>query len=637
MFLDYKQPWTYLNPLVLFLFLQNIVFSALLSAQCPSAVSSYPFKEDFESSDGGWTAGGNFSDWEWGEPSKPIIRQANSGNRCWITGGLSKTRYNNNENSFLVSPCFDLSGLAVPYLSFYFFCETERNFDGAAMEYSTDNGLSWSQLGSYFDYLDCPSGNWFNSSNIRYGAGEGWSGNSLNAPNSGCGAGGMNGNWNLATQGLAFLKGERQVRFRFLFGAGSFCNDYDGFAIDDFMVSEAPQANPGFSYACLQNKNVAFSADPVPCGATCAWNFGDPASGAQNISTFLNPTHGFSGPGSYTISFTETHNGRTSLPYLMTIHIFTTAITSTAPIACQGDATGALALAVSGPSIPYTIVWDNNPALSGTTLTNASAGNHQVTIVAANACGTSASLNLPEPPLFSIELKGQGPICLTKGSIDAGTAGGTAPYIYIWNPAVSNSNVANGLEAGSYSVTAQDANGCKASGSIALTRSLYQPTITLGNDTTICKGDKIELTPGPDNSFTTKKWQDNSLAPSYMVDKEGRYTATVTDANGCTATASVYVYVKCDPIFFPTAIRPDAFAVNGTFGPLPMANLGGVREYQLLVYDRFGQLVFASKDPFKKWDGSFNGNPLRGTFVWLATYRLGNKKSETQKGTVSLF
>src|SRR5687768_3313193 len=60
---------------------------SLLNAQCTGAINTFPFHEDFEMNDGSWIPGGTGSDWAWGNPDKPVITGAGSGNKCWVTGG----------------------------------------------------------------------------------------------------------------------------------------------------------------------------------------------------------------------------------------------------------------------------------------------------------------------------------------------------------------------------------------------------------------------------------------------------------------------------------------------------------------------------------------------------------------------
>lgn len=110
-------------------------------------ISTYPYLEGFESSDGYWYTGGINSSWQWGTPAKTIINKAANGTKCWVTSLTGN--YNDNEQSYLYSPCFDLSSLAQPVFSFSHIFRTEDNCDCDYhwVEYSTD-GVSWTKLGS---------------------------------------------------------------------------------------------------------------------------------------------------------------------------------------------------------------------------------------------------------------------------------------------------------------------------------------------------------------------------------------------------------------------------------------------------------------------------------------------------------
>ena len=110
-------------------------------------ITSYPYLEGFEGSDGNWYTGGLNSSWQWGTPAKTIINKAANGTKCWVTS--LNGNYNDNEQSYLYSPCFDLTGLNQPVFSFSHIFQTEDacNCDMHWVEYSTD-GISWNRLGS---------------------------------------------------------------------------------------------------------------------------------------------------------------------------------------------------------------------------------------------------------------------------------------------------------------------------------------------------------------------------------------------------------------------------------------------------------------------------------------------------------
>ncbi len=129
-----------------------------INFQTTPLISTYPYLEGFESDNGYWYAQGINSDWQWGHPEKPIINKAANGNNAWVTN--LQGNYNNNEQSYLYSPCFDLSGLIQPELSFSHIFQTEDDCDCDYhwMEYSTDDS-TWTKLGAYGSGV-----NWYDDS-----------------------------------------------------------------------------------------------------------------------------------------------------------------------------------------------------------------------------------------------------------------------------------------------------------------------------------------------------------------------------------------------------------------------------------------------------------------------------------------
>jgi bacillopeptidase F (M6 metalloprotease family) len=167
------------------LLLKKVVFPIFLFftpyialSQCTVTISNFPYQEDFEGSAGNWEAGGTSSDWKWGTPSKPVINAAGSGSKCWITGEVNRTGYNGGQNAWLKSPCFNFTNLRNPYLKFKVFWETEAIFDGANLQYSTDNGVTWQVIGKKNEPSTCLTEKWYNDGPlVSMGSQDAWSGN----------------------------------------------------------------------------------------------------------------------------------------------------------------------------------------------------------------------------------------------------------------------------------------------------------------------------------------------------------------------------------------------------------------------------------------------------------------------------
>ncbi len=124
-------------------------------------IAAYPYLENFEAGDGDWFSDGNNNSWEYGTPASEKINKAASGDKAWKTNLSGK--HNDNETAYLYSPCFDLSTLSHPMLSFSIATDIENCgdilCDRAYMEYSED-GIKWTKLGATNEGT-----NWYNDAN----------------------------------------------------------------------------------------------------------------------------------------------------------------------------------------------------------------------------------------------------------------------------------------------------------------------------------------------------------------------------------------------------------------------------------------------------------------------------------------
>lgn len=125
-------------------------------------ISDLPYVENFEGSDGFWsatkeeTANGDIS-WEWGQPSAPNFNSAPQGVNAWATS--LDGRYNNNEISYLNSPCFDLTTQTEdPLFSAIMIMDLENNFEQFTLEMTKDEGETWEKITTGAGTI-----NWYNN------------------------------------------------------------------------------------------------------------------------------------------------------------------------------------------------------------------------------------------------------------------------------------------------------------------------------------------------------------------------------------------------------------------------------------------------------------------------------------------
>jgi len=219
----------------------------------PTPLAAFPYEESFESGAGGWTSGGTGSTWELGAPADDVIDSAAHGSRAWTTGLTAD--YALNEQSYVRSPGFDFSGLTSPAVLLDVWWESEYSSDGAALQYSTDGGVTWTTVGQYTD----PQ-NWYRSNSVIAldwaGNSHGWTGNNDY---------GSKG-WRTAGHSLAALAGQRSVRLRVVFGADYLGTD-DGFAFDHVRIFDNTTPPP-----CTAGLGPADGATDVLLNAALKWD-----------------------------------------------------------------------------------------------------------------------------------------------------------------------------------------------------------------------------------------------------------------------------------------------------------------------------------------------------------------------------
>ncbi len=599
---------------------------------CPVSVTSFPYLESFELTNGAWTIGGTSADWTWGTPTKSVINTAGQGNKCWLTGGLTNSSYSNSQNSFLQSPCFNFSSLVHPRISFKVFWETEKTQDGATLEYSINGGTAWNTVGSINSNSNCLGENWYNTPGITsLNNNQGWSGN-IQPTGGGCLTGGGSNAWTTASHDLTPLAGQPNVSFRFVFGSNNICNSFDGFAIDQVNIFETIPATADFIYTCKPALTADFTSLSI-CATGNSWNFGDLSSGAANTSTISNPSHTFSSPGTYTVTLTSNFSSSSPSTISKQITVLDVRTNIDLPVSCAGSQTATISAIATGGTLYYIYTWNTTPPQTSSVLSNVGAGTYSVTVTSGTACPATTTVIVTQPaPLQANPVIIPEGCTTNTGNIASNVSGGIPPYTYTWSNGTSTPDI-TGINAGSYSVVVSDSKNCVLNSNNIIVPKVQGPvSVQLGPDTVICPGQTLLLNPG---NFSSYLWQDNSTSSTFAVNITGIYTVNVEDANGCQGRGRIMVTVDCRDIFFPTGFTPNGDTKNNVFGPAGN-NLSTVKYYQLRVFNRNGELVFYSFNPFIKWDGKYrNLSSGNETLVWMASYTIAGKQY-FKKGTVTI-
>lgn len=190
---------------------------------------------------------------------------------------------------------------------------------------------------------------------------------------------------------------------------------------------------------------------------------------------------------------------------------------------------------------PYTFLWSN-----GTTFQNLAvvpAGTYDVTVTDAIGCTYYASIPVgQQQSTMTLQLDVTPAACnnINNGAINLTVSGGTGPFTYLWSMGNTTQDV-NNLQPGAYTVSVEEANGCRVNASAVVTA---QTTLTFNFNNTLvnpCLGTPgfIDLTVSGGTAPLNYNWAHiaGSNNPEDLnIATAGTYTVTVTDAIGCTAS-----------------------------------------------------------------------------------------------------
>ena len=236
------------------------------------------------------------------------------------------------------------------------------------------------------------------------------------------------------------------------------------------------------------------------------------------------------------------------------------------------------------------------------------------------------------------------PIC--EGSSETISVSSTGGGTYKWYPSagLSNDTVANPIarptDSTEYKVVVTNLYGCKDSAFLNI--DVYRkPFVNAGIDKVILAGDTAVLNGIVKGTSVDFLWSPSaylndahSATPNAFPQQTMIYNLTASSNVGCgSAIDNVIVKVYTD-IFIPTAFTPNGDGKNDYFKVLPLDNYKLV---QLVIYNRWGQLLFKTSDKYKGWDGSFKGiiQPT-GSYIYRLEMIGPFNKSIIKQGTVLL-
>jgi hypothetical protein len=229
---------------------------------------------------------------------------------------------------------------------------------------------------------------------------------------------------------------------------------------------------------------------------------------------------------------------------------------------------------LSGGTAPYSYNWSNGS--TDATLETTSAGSYSLTLTDANGCSLNKNFVIED---HTLQLSITGSSNCESSELQAGITGGSAPFSYQWSTGETTATI-DFTEGGTYSVTVTDANGCSSTQSTTV--SSPSPAISLEVAATqpLCNGDtngSIDLTVTGGTAPYTYTWSNGGTSEDVENLGAGNYSVTVTDSNGCTASASVAI--NAPRSIYIRSLQTTNINCQGEGGSVSVEALFGIAPY----------------------------------------------------------
>ncbi|AKD56707.1 gliding motility-associated C-terminal domain-containing protein [Spirosoma radiotolerans] len=209
----------------------------------------------------------------------------------------------------------------------------------------------------------------------------------------------------------------------------------------------------------------------------------------------------------------------------------------------------------------------------------------------------------------------------------------TTTSTYRWQDG-SSTNTLTVRQAGQYSIRVTQAS-CIASDTIQV-QYIRPPELELGPDKQLCGAQLFVIKPTvAEGKFS---WTDQISGVERTVSSSGIYRASVQNACATVTDSIVIDYNACDCVLYaPNTFTPNGDGLNDVFLAY---GCGDITITSLAIFNRWGEVVFETKDSPFLWDGNYRGDHCEtGVYAWRIQYRLrqqGKVITDQKTGPLSL-
>lgn len=336
-------------------------------------------------------------------------------------------------------------------------------------------------------------------------------------------------------------------------------NNATGLSAGTYSVTVTDNVGCFSTSSGVVNQPLALSLSVTPTDASCGnacngsgacfvtngvgpftYNWDDPMSQTNSVATGLCA-------GNYNVTVTDANNCQSTTAITINggtgVALSITALTNTSCGVCNGEAT----VSASSGTLPYTYIWDDPNAQTVATATGLCAGVYNVTATDNLGCSETVTLEIFDFGGIFSNISSTTSVSCNGGSDGQATvtiSGGVAPFAYLWNDLMNQTDsTAINLSAGIYVVQITDSNGCITTS----TSTISEPSaiaLTTNNVPASCGNNDGSATVSASGGTVVGSYQYLWDDPGTQTNAtatgltSGTYQVTVTDDNGCTASAS---------------------------------------------------------------------------------------------------
>lgn len=406
------------------------------------------------------------------------------------------------------------------------------------------------------------------------------------------------------------------------------------------IVNPVPVASFSVTIVCIGNPTSFTDLTTISSGTitTWGWNFGDPNSGPNNISSLQNPSHTYTASGTFNVVLTVTSDSSCQTTTILAVTVLPLPVAGfTAPNECLTTPV----VFTDGSTGAAQWYWNfgdgNNSTSQSPSHTYSGYGTYIVTqiITSASNCKDTVTDTVTVYPVPIVNFAAD-TVCLrdTTSFIDLSSI--PAGNITNWNWNFGDGNTSSlqnpshvFSSPGNFNVTltVTSNNNCTSALALgALVHALPLAEFSYNPGPTVTLTDEVFFTDLSISGIISWAWDlgdgstDTVQNPSYVYTDTGAYMITliVVSQYGCVDTVRHLLEIKDFAFYIPNSFTPNGDDDNEFFFGTGI----GIKEYEMWIFDRWGNQLF---------DCRVNGLPQTQPCWWNGKVRGGNSEQIVQQ------